>query len=78
MYRREFLLAGLGAAGAIALGTPALAATASGYRLTGPYTHRILSIYLIHRKDRNAGPAPTAPVPMTLREALEQGTVKVL
>ena len=83
MYRREFLSAGLGAAGAIALGTPALAATASGYRLTGPYTHRSLSIYLIHRKDRNAGPAPTAPaptapVPMTLREALEQGAVRVL
>ena len=82
MYRREFLSAGLGTAGAIALGsaawTQALAATESGYRLTGPYTHRSLSIYLIHRKDRDAGPVPMTPVPMTLGEALEQGTVKVL
>ena len=82
MYRREILSAGLGTAGAIALGpafwTPASAATGSGYRLTGPYSHRNLSIYLIHRGGRNAGPAPVTPVPMNLREALEQGTVKVL
>ena len=82
MHRREILSASLGTAGAMALGpafwTPALAAPGSGYRLPGPYTHRILSIYLIHRDGRNAGPAPTTPVPMTLREALEQGTVKIL
>ena len=77
MDRREILSAGLGTAGAMALGpafwTPALAATGSGYRLTGPYTHRNLSIYLIRRAGRDAG-----PIPVTLREALEQGTVKVL
>ena len=82
MHRREILSASLGAAGAItfwsAAWAPAMAATGSAYRLTGPYTHRTLSIYLIHRAGRSAGPAPTTPVPITLREALEQGTVKVL
>jgi hypothetical protein len=43
-----------------------------GYRLTGPYTHNNLAIYLIHRQGSDSG-----PVPLTLGEAMEQGLVKV-
>ena len=80
MQRREFLSAAIPAApliiGAIALGSmPWTAALAAGkdYRLSGPYTHRNLAIYLIHRDGLNGGPAP-----LTLAEALEQGRIKVL
>lgn len=44
-----------------------------GYRLTGPYTHDSLAIYLIHRQGGEDG-----PVPLTLGEALGQGLVKVI
>ena len=47
------------AACAIAIGlpqAPAAAAAGKDYRLSGPYTQKNLSIYLIHREGRNAGP----------------------
>ena len=77
MNRREFLSAGLVGAGAMAIGTTpvasALAATGSGYRLTGPYAHKNLALYLIHRADsgKNA-------VPLTLEEAMKAGAIEVV
>ena len=77
MHRREFLSAGLATAGTVAMGTtpwaPALAAAGKGFRLSGPYTHRNLAIYLIHRGGRNAGPAP-----LTLGEAMRTGAIRVI
>ena len=64
------------AACAIAIGLPQAPATAgaeNGYRLSGPYTQKNLSFYLIHREGRNAGPAP-----ITLGEAMRRGLVKVV
>ena len=64
------------AACAIAIGWPPQAATAgaeNGYRLSGPYTQKNLSFYLIHREGRNAGPAP-----ITLGEAMRRGLIKVV
>ena len=65
----------------VAAGLAALAATATvpafaadnTYRLTGPYTHDALAVYLIHREPEDRG-----SVPLTLAEAMEQGVVKVL
>ncbi len=65
----------------VAAGLAALAATATApasaadnaYRLTGPYTHDALAIYLIHREAEDSGPEP-----LTLAEAMEQEIVKVL
>lgn len=77
MHRRDFLSAGLAAAGTVAMGTtpwaPALAAGEKGYRLSGPYTHRNLAVYLIHRGGRDAGPAP-----LTLGEAMRTGAIRVI
>ena len=50
--------------GFIALGAPASEA-ASGYRVSGPFTHENLSLYFVH------GEADKGPVPLTLAEALE-------
>ena len=63
-------------ASVIAIGWTAPATVVSAnedYRLTGPYTHNNLAIYLVHREGRDDG-----PVPLTLREAMEQGVVKVI
>jgi hypothetical protein len=43
------------------------AETADGFRLSGPYSHKNLTIFLVHGKDRWTGPAP-----LTLQEALAQ------
>ena len=51
----------------------AAAATGKDYRLSGPYTQKNLSFYLIHREGRNAGPAP-----ITLGEAMRRGLIKVV
>lgn len=55
----------------------AVSTTAAGmgddYRLTGPYTHRDLAIYLIHREAMDDG-----PVPLTLEEAMARGSVEVV
>jgi len=44
---------------------------ASNYRLSGPYTHRNLTVFLVHGKDR------TTKTFLTLQEALAQKKVKV-
>ncbi|MXW90727.1 MAG: hypothetical protein F4114_10445 [Rhodospirillaceae bacterium] len=81
MYRREFLSAGLATAGIVAMGTtpwaPALAAGDEGHRLTGPYTHRNLSIYLIHRPIHRRGRDAGTP-PLTLDEAMRTGAIRVV
>ena len=76
MYWRGSLRAAVLAAGVIAIGwtVPGSALTSDeGYRLTGPYTHGNLAIYLIHRQGGEDG-----PVPLTLGEAMGQGLVKIL
>ena len=70
MQRLGFLSAATLAAGAFA------ANPASGtvdYRLSGPYTHNTLAIYLIHRPNGDDG-----PVPLTLGEAMEREAVKLV
>ena len=64
------------ATGIIAMGWPASASAGTsdgGYRLTGPYTHDNLAIYLIHRRGGEDG-----PVPLTLGEAMGRGLVRVV
>jgi hypothetical protein len=41
-------------------------------RLSGPYTHQNLSVYLVH------GPSAQGPVPLTLQEAMGKGSVRVI
>jgi hypothetical protein len=45
----------------------------SDYKLSGPYTHKNLTIYLIHGANKHQGKAP-----LTLQEAMEQKKVKVI
>ena len=89
MYRREFLSSGLATAGIVAMGTtpwaPALAAGDEGHRLTGPYTHRNLSIYLIHRPIHrpihhpiHQGGRDAGTPPLTLDEAMRTGAIRVV
>lgn len=62
-------------AAAVASGLATLSAEASadtGYRLSGPYVHDNLAVYLIHRKS-----AADAQAPLTLQEALAAGTVRL-
>ena len=73
MHRFGFLPAAILAAGALAAGPAAAAAAEDDYRLSGPYTHDNLAIYLIHRRNGNDG-----PVPLTLGEAMERGAVRVI
>ena len=73
--RHRFSTVAVLAASVIAMGWAVQATSVSaneGYRLTGPYTHNNLAIYLIHREGSGSG-----PVPLTLGEAMEQGLVKV-
>ncbi len=73
MKRRTIL--SLIAAASLAPGlavTAAPAAADAGYRLSGPYVHNNLAVYLIHRK---AG--AKRPAPLTLQEALAAGTVRL-
>ena len=65
MRRYGFSTVAVLAASVIAMSwtAQATAASANGdYRLTGPYTHKNLAIYLIHREGSDKG-----PVPLTLR-----------
>ncbi len=60
----------------LAVASLALAAVTSGVgaaepRISGPFTHANLSLYLLH------GPSDAGPVPLTLAEALEKGAVTV-
>ena len=54
-----------------ALAWPSQAKAGEPTRLSGPYTHENLSIYLVHGKSADG------PVPLTLEEAMEKGKVKV-
>ncbi len=45
---------------------------ATDYRLSGPYSHGNLTLYMIHGK-----PGDTGKPPLTLQEALQRGTVRV-
>ena len=56
-----------------ASGAGRCATAGKDYRLSGPYKQENLSIYLIHREGRNAG-----PLPITLGEAMKKGFVKVV
>lgn len=69
MHRRSFLAAGLLAVGALAFARSVVAETAP--RLSGPFVHDNLAIYLVHGASR---PGPT---PLTLAEAMAKGVVKV-
>jgi hypothetical protein len=63
------------AALAVGIATPASQAAdlrAADYRLSGPYTHGNLSVYMIHGK-----PGDTGKPPLTLQEALQKGVVRV-
>ncbi len=59
------LVSGLYAASAQGNGT-------AGYRFSGPYTHKNLTVYLVHGEDRVKGKKF-----ITLQEAMERGMVKV-
>ena len=61
------------AATAAALGSalPMRRAATGDYRVSGPFVHDNLAIYLVH------GTADTGPVPLTLQEALAKGSVRV-
>ncbi|MBM3523697.1 MAG: hypothetical protein FJX57_12125 [Alphaproteobacteria bacterium] len=69
MHRRSFLAAGLLAVGAVSFVQPVVAETAP--RLSGPFVHDNLAVYLVHGASR---PGPT---PLTLAEAMAKGLVKV-
>src|SRR5438045_9317827 len=47
------------------------AAASDGYRISGPLVHENLAIYLVH------GVSAPGPVPLTLQEALANGSVRV-
>src|SRR5262245_24159212 len=71
MFRGLF---GTGAATALAfavVGLSGSAAATGDYRLSGPFVHDNLAIYLVH------GQAEAGPVPLTLQEALAKGFVRV-
>src|SRR5262245_44220972 len=71
MFRGLF---GTGAATALAfavVGLSGSAAATGDYRLSGPFVHDNLAIYLVH------GQAEPGPVPLTLQEALAKGAVRV-
>lgn len=50
--------------------TPAFADATS--RISGPHVHENLAVYFIH------GPSAPGPAPLTLQEALEKGSVRIL
>src|SRR6202171_5550442 len=70
MRSRSFFSYAVFSIGFIALGAPG-GQTAPGYRVSGPFTHENLSLYVVH------GEADKGPVPLTLEEALARGKVQV-
>lgn len=64
------LAAAVSAASLLAL--PSAAQAEEAPRISGPFTHQNLSVYFVHGKS-----AP-GPVPLTLQEALDKGTVEVI
>jgi ARG/rhodanese/phosphatase superfamily protein len=72
MHRRLFLGLGASALALMTLGTLTFGAgAADAYRLSGPFVHDNLAIYLVHGKS-----APGA-VPLTLEEAMTRKLVRV-
>ena len=65
------LAAGLVLLGAIAIVPRAVTADDSN-RISGPQVHENLAVYFIH------GPSASGPVPLTLQEALDKGSVRVI
>ena len=53
------------------LSQPGHATDEASQRVSGPYSHENLSIFLIH------GPSAKGPVPLTLEEAMKSGMVRV-
>ncbi len=68
--RRTFLSFLAASAFCLAVG-PAAVRAADGPRLSGPFTHENLTIWLVH------GQSAPGPVPLTLPEAIEKGAVEV-
>lgn len=71
MQRRSFLSLLAVSALSLAAGWPAALAAGDAPRISGPYNHENLTIYLVH------GASTQGPVPLTLPEALEKGVVEV-
>ena len=71
MQRRSFLRRLAVFACCVGAGWPAAVAAADSTRISGPFTHDNLTIYLVH------GESAPGPVPLTLPEALEKGVVEV-
>ena len=81
MQRRSFLSCVAAACAALAVSQAGSVAAAEGdrpvgggagdHRLSGPFVHENLAIYLVH------GVPDGGPVPLTLQEALETGSFKV-
>lgn len=63
--------AGLVVLGAVAV-APRLAFADDKDRVSGPHVHENLAVYFIH------GPSAPGPVPLTLQEALDKGSVRVI
>lgn len=71
MQRRSFLRMLAASLACLASGWPAPSPAGEGPRISGPFTHENLTIYLVH------GPSAPGPVPLTLPEALEKGVVEI-
>lgn len=71
MQRRSVIRCAAAALAAVTLGSVLPASAAEDYRLSGPFTHENLAIYLVH------GPGRAGPVPLSLEEALKAGQVRV-
>lgn len=69
MQRRSFIAGGTLAVGALVMARPVAAEAPP--RISGPFVHENLAIYLIH------GPSRTTATPLTLAEAMAKGAVKV-
>ena len=69
---RHLWLSLAASAAVLAFGLTGNAGAPEGYRVSGPFVHENLAIYFVHGKGR-----PDGPVPLTLEEALQMGTVRV-
>lgn len=68
---RHLWLSLAASAAVLAFGLTGNAGVPEGYRLSGPFVHENLTIYFVHGKTADG------PVPLTLEEALQTGTVRV-
>lgn len=70
MNLQSLVIAGSVVASFFVFGRAAIA-DSSGVMISGPHVHENLAVYFIH------GPSAEGPVPLTLAEALEKGSVKI-